>query len=391
MIKKAAFFIFLSGLAGFCHAAYIEWDGGAGDSNWANPVNWAKTGPSERVPNATADKAGFKSGTSASYPRFNMVCPTVYQLTIGGTNGFMTLDGGSITINQYLQVSATSTEVGTLVVNGGTLTTNASGSAQGPLLIGMAGTGTLNMNGGTIYVSINTAANRFSIADTAGSTGTVNLDGGTIWARDFYINKNGGATGLLNITNGILIINTDNGDEARVQSYIANNLIKGFGSSANVHYDTTTNPGYVTVWATAASASFMYWSGNFSPIALANIASRTDAPNGSSQITLSTNGDAEISADNTNTARLTESGGDHLYTEYKLEFDGDGVSTTGGSTVDFTSYDSFLSSPAAVTYIPDDNDVQVTLYVRASNYTGQLADAGNYSAAQTLTVSWVGP
>lgn len=138
-------------------------------------------------------------------------------------------------------------------------------------------------------------------------------------------------------------------------------------------------------------ADFMYWSGNFSPITLQNIGNRDQVRQGNSQITLFTSGDAEISADNSDAARLTKSGGDSLYTEYKLEFDGNGTSETGGSAVDFTSYDSFLSSPATVTHIPDDNDVQVTLYVRASNYTGQLADAGDYSATQTLTVHWAGP
>ena len=387
MIKRAAFFIFLSGLGGFCHAAYIQWDGGAGDSNWTNPVNWAKTGQSERVPTAT-DAAGFKSGTSASYPLFNMVCPTVYQLSIGGTNGFMTLDGGSITVNQYLTMSTTSAEVGTLVVNGGTITTNAEGSAQGHLLIGQVGTGTLNMNGGTIYVSTNTANNRFSIADTAGSTGTVNLDGGTIWARDFYINKAGGATGLLNITNGILIINADNGDEARVQSYIAGDLIKGFGSSANVYYDTTTNPGYVTVWATTGSF-IMYWSGNFSQIALGNIGNRDQVSQGSSSAVLCLNGNAEITANNTAAAQLKSASNDTLVTEYKLTFDGDGDPNTGGATVDWTPYNDFLTTPSAVTYFTGDGEVEVTLHVRASNATGKLADAGTYTATQTLTASWV--
>ena len=138
-------------------------------------------------------------------------------------------------------------------------------------------------------------------------------------------------------------------------------------------------------------ADFMYWSGNFAPITLENIGNRDQVRQGSSQITLFTSGDAEISADNSGAAKLTESGGDSLCTEYKLDFDGDGGSKTGGSMVDYTSYDSFLSSPATVTHIPDDNDVQVTLYVRASNYTGQLADAGEYTATQTLTVHWSGP
>nr|MDO8079126.1 hypothetical protein [Candidatus Freyarchaeota archaeon] len=140
----------------------------------------------------------------------------------------------------------------------------------------------------------------------------------------------------------------------------------------------------------ALKPEVMYWD-NFSTIALGNIGSRTQVSEGSSQITLYTTGNAEISADNTATARLTKAGGANLYTEYKLQFDGDGVSQTGGSTVDFTSYDSFLSSPAAVTHITGDDAVQVTLYVRASNYANEVADAGTYNATQTLTVHWVGP
>jgi hypothetical protein len=54
-------------------------------------------------------------------------------------------------------------------------------------------------------------------------------------------------------------------------------------------------------------------------------------------------------------------------------------------------YDSFLITPAYVTHIPDDNDVKVTLSVIVSNYAGELANAGTYTATQTLTVHWVGP
>ena len=147
----------------------------------------------------------------------------------------------------------------------------------------------------------------------------------------------------------------------------------------------------LTCFPLLIGADFMYWSGNFSPITLQNIGNRDHVREGNSQITLFTSGDVEISADNSDAARLTEPGGDSLYTEYKLDFDGDGVSKTGGSTVDFASYDSFLSSPATVTHIPDDNDVEVALYVRASNYSGQLANAGDYSATQILTVHWSGP
>ena len=138
-------------------------------------------------------------------------------------------------------------------------------------------------------------------------------------------------------------------------------------------------------------ADFMYWESDFGPIVLPNLTTREGESEGEAEVNLFTTGDVEISADNTDTARLTKSGGGSLYTAYKLKFDGDGVSETGGSTVSFTSYDSFLITPVYVTYVPDDNDVKVTLSVNAKNYNDQLADAGIYTATQTLTVSWVGP
>jgi len=170
-------------------------------------------------------------------------------------------------------------------------------------------------------------------------------------------------------------------------------IATGEKATAGAYGNTTVTIGTAArngMMSIALKPEVMYWD-NFSTIALGNIGSRTQVSEGSSQITLYTTGNAEISADNTATARLTKAGGANLYTEYKLQFDGDGVSQTGGSTVDFTSYDSFLSSPAAVTHITGDDAVQVTLYVRASNYANEVADAGTYNATQTLTVHWVGP
>ncbi len=139
------------------------------------------------------------------------------------------------------------------------------------------------------------------------------------------------------------------------------------------------------------SQDFMYWESNFEPIALAAISTRDGVSEGDANVKLFTSGNAEISADNTDAARLTGPGGDSLYTEYKLKFDGNGTSETGGSKVNFTSYDTFLSTPAFVTYVPGDDEVKVTLSVKVSNYNGQLANAGTYTATQTLTVHWVGP
>jgi hypothetical protein len=136
---------------------------------------------------------------------------------------------------------------------------------------------------------------------------------------------------------------------------------------------------------------FMYWESNFDPLTLPNITMQTGESEGEAEVMLFTSGDAEISADNTTTAQLS-SATDTLLTEYKLKFDGDGTTKTGGSTpLLFASYDSFLNTPAYVTYVTDDNDVKVTLSVNAKNYNEQLANAGTYSATQTLTVHWVGP
>ena len=75
-------------------------------------------------------------------------------------------------------------------------------------------------------------------------------------------------------------------------------------------------------------------------------------------------------------------------TEYKLEYDGDGDPDTGGATVDWAEYDDFLVVPSAVTHVTLDGAVNVTLSARASNATGTLADAGNYTATQTLTATF---
>jgi hypothetical protein len=138
------------------------------------------------------------------------------------------------------------------------------------------------------------------------------------------------------------------------------------------------------------SQGVMYWESNFDPITLPNITMQTGESEGEAEVTLFTSGDAEISADNTTTAQLS-SATDTLLTEYKLKFDGDGTTKTGGATVGFSSYDSFLSTPAYVTYVTDDNDVKVTLSVNAKNYNDQVANAGTYTATQTLIVHWVGP
>ncbi|MCX5636293.1 MAG: hypothetical protein NTX52_01185 [Planctomycetota bacterium] len=144
----------------------------------------------------------------------------------------------------------------------------------------------------------------------------------------------------------------------------------------------------ISVWTELlVGESFMNWSSSFSNIDLPSLASQNQIREGISSATLSLNGDVEISADNSTAAQLS-SAGDTLVTEYKLTFDG---GATGGTDTDYQTYNGFLTPAVRVTYVTDDNDVVVTLHVKASNYANDLANAGTYTATQTLTVHWVGP
>ncbi len=135
---------------------------------------------------------------------------------------------------------------------------------------------------------------------------------------------------------------------------------------------------------------YMSWYSSFESISLPAITSKSQTSEGSSTAILSLNGDAQISADNSSAAQLSSSG-NFLVTEYKLTFDGDGSSTTGADPTNYETYDTFLSTPAQIHYVLYDDEVQITLHVRASSASSGAPDAGNYTASQTLTVHWLGP
>lgn len=148
--------------------------------------------------------------------------------------------------------------------------------------------------------------------------------------------------------------------------------------------------GLVILFSTKTIAEdSMYWMGNFGEVSLGNLATQSDIKTASASVVLFTTGDCELSANRTIAARLSGEG-DNLITEYKLEFDGNGSSKTGSSTVDYESYDNFISSPLIITHVSFDDQVSITLSVRARNNPNNIANAGNYSATQTLTVSWAG-
>jgi len=130
----------------------------------------------------------------------------------------------------------------------------------------------------------------------------------------------------------------------------------------------------------------------FSTIAISDhITAYGSTPDANQSLVLYTNGNVDITADNSTAARLdkTDDPNQILITSYKLTYDeAAGGSTTGGSTVDWTDYSTFLSSASTVSHAAGDGAVEVTLWAKAANPSGEVADAGSYSAVQTLTAAW---
>jgi hypothetical protein len=157
--------------------------------------------------------------------------------------------------------------------------------------------------------------------------------------------------------------------------------------NANVVWAPDPGDSLATCNISVTVSTIMEWAGNFAAIDLGAITSASDAPEGSETQTLYTNCNLEIIADNTISARLTSTT-DSLVTKYKLSYDGDGSTETGGTDVlIWTDYSTFLSPASAVTHVAADGAADVTLYVQAT--TGSMVrDQGAYSAIQTLTASW---
>jgi len=136
-------------------------------------------------------------------------------------------------------------------------------------------------------------------------------------------------------------------------------------------------------------ADIAEWSENSFPVInLPDLTTQNSQVSGSASLVLYTNGDVKITADNSDAAQLSKDALSKLATEYKLEYDAAGVGQTGGNTVTWTDYDSFLSKGSTVNHIPADGAVEVILSVRASYDSKAPPSLGDYTSTQTLTVCW---
>lgn len=211
-IGLSAFFVLLLSIAAISSAADIYWNNGASNGNWIDGNNW--TGGV--VPNSTGDYARISMSAGPVFSSGQTV--TAYRVYLQGTNGTLTMNGGTLNTNSHIYAAATSTD-----------------------------TATLNMSSGAINITTT-----FYIARDACSVATINLSGGTISCNSLIISLNGGTGGKINITgSGTLIINGD--VIATITTYVNNGWITAYNGSGTVMRDyNITTPGKTTVWASSA-------------------------------------------------------------------------------------------------------------------------------------------
>ncbi len=135
-------------------------------------------------------------------------------------------------------------------------------------------------------------------------------------------------------------------------------------------------------------ADIVEWSEPYFPdIALGKLTVQNKQATSRAMLTLYTNGDVTITANNKDTAELSFNT-NTLLTEYKLEYDGYGLSQSGGRTTDWCRAGSFLKKGSHIIHISGDGGVVVTLSVRASVEKIHSENSGRYTAFQTLTACW---
>jgi len=231
----------LLALAGSAHAGNeFNWTNGTGNQSWITSGNWDQGSvPTDAVgAEAQIDMTGADGCIVAADGDASQVLLGKYA------DGEMTVNSGAT-----LSVLAWVTYLGHNAGNTGTLNMNGGTWIQDGMkvAVGNDGHGVLNMNAGLMQIVNNES---ICIPHPSGAgTGEVYLYGGTIEAEWFYMD----ADGYMDITEGTLKIRNDPG----VAGYIANEWIVGYGGAGEVFHDTTTNPGWTTVWATPEPLSLV--------------------------------------------------------------------------------------------------------------------------------------
>ncbi|TKJ38638.1 MAG: hypothetical protein CEE38_02745 [Planctomycetes bacterium B3_Pla] len=212
-------------------SAIIYWDAGGLDQLWSTATNWN----TDTIP-TSIDPVSIDNPEDTHCEIEDGIIAECETLRVGNS-GFTTnldISGGSLTAaGAYVGVDNQSGH-GILNMSGGLFST-------GSLQIGWAGTGTLNMTGGTIELNDNL------VVPGRTGTGTVNLLGGTIYASELRLTSESGS---IDITTGTLVLNGN--DKEKVQTFINDGRITAYKDQGKFNLDyNVTNEGKTTLSATA--------------------------------------------------------------------------------------------------------------------------------------------
>ena len=233
-MRKSAIILACLAVGGFTPSAfgYIQWSGSPVDTNWNNPENWN----GGALP--TNDKAGVKSEPVGPVIVEGDIAVCM-QLTLGGTSGgTIRVAGGvfNVTNNSAIMGNAAG-ENGTLIVNSGEFI------AGGNFYVGLAGDATAYFDGGTASIG-----SVFGIGERSTSTATVYLGVSEVTCETFRMDDRGGATVLMDVANGTLIVDGD--ESAKIQTYIDNGWIISFDGAGTLEMDyDVRNPDKTTLTA----------------------------------------------------------------------------------------------------------------------------------------------
>jgi len=174
------------GVSGAAGADSISWVGPAGTpAPFEVGSNWVGGAVPDSDDLAFIDNGGIASVTTA--------LGDVLTVSLGSgtsTSGGLIQAGGSLNALAGVFVAGHATATGSLTLNSGALSGN-------DFFIGQKGTGTLNVNGGTL-----TSTSNIRIGEDEGTNGVMNMTGGVVSMPGFFLVGHFSPAGSTNITTG---------------------------------------------------------------------------------------------------------------------------------------------------------------------------------------------
>ena len=248
MCRKMIYLIsFVLVLAFVSSAAAVQWTGLGADNLWSNPANWetnkVPTAADEvyvEVPAAAAPNGPvIQDGIDAECDL--LACEVAGEPTMTMTGGTLTISGWGIWWGDGPGCFAT------FYQSGGTMTLTGS---PGIHEFGWGGaSGTWIMTGGTVY------AKGVQLPTDSGVAGEIYLHGGTYNVGTSRGGLNMEANGLIDITEGTLILEGD--ETAKINDFIAAGQITSYGGSGTFELDyDVRNPGSTTLTAVPVGKAY---------------------------------------------------------------------------------------------------------------------------------------